>query len=197
MRTPGACDLPNRWPKDSVLAACVRTKNPFSILLVVKPVGTHGPELAKALEPHAARLSRRLKVSFFAKTPATQQLCDIYGVRTSDEFLLIEAPQEMSLKKLGHSHVPRSPKYRVENVTAGDVDRFFYDYESGLLPRYLMSYKETKMSNLEGLRELTGEDFIQAVQNPQASVLVEFVRTARLGPNLLLSWPGGGVGRKR
>ena len=23
------------------------------------------------------------------------------------------------------------------------------------------------------------------------------VRTARLGPNLLLSWPGGGVGRKR
>ncbi|CAK9051908.1 unnamed protein product [Durusdinium trenchii] len=96
-------------------------------------------------------------------------------VRTSDEFLLIEAPQEMSLKKLGHSHVPRSPKYRVENVTAGDVDRFFYDYESGLLPRYLMSYKETKMSNLEGLRELTGEDFIQAVQNPQASVLVEFV----------------------
>eukprot|EP00913_Durusdinium_trenchii_P001175 g1080.t1 len=160
------------------------TKNPFSILLVVKPVGTHGPELAKALEPHAARLSRRLKVSFFAKTPATQQLCDIYGVRTSDEFLLIEAPQELEVF-VDQRHFmgnQTSPKYRVENVTAGDVDRFFYDYESGLLPRYLMSYKETepqrlplKMSNLEGLRELTGEDFIQAVQNPQASVLVEFV----------------------
>ncbi|CAJ1414154.1 unnamed protein product [Effrenium voratum] len=106
------------------------TRNPFGILLVVKP-GHHSPELAKALEPHAARLKDKLKVSFFARTPSTQQLCEMYGVRSSDEFLLIERPKEGGLAK-GHSHVPKSPKYRVENVSAADVDLFFKQYESGL-----------------------------------------------------------------
>eukprot|EP00435_Cladocopium_sp_Y103_P062223 s1104_g23.t2 len=150
------------------------TKNPFDILLVVKPVGAHGPELAKALEPHAARLSHKLKVSFFAKTPTTQQLCDIYGVQTSDEFLLIEKPQEIGPVKRSHSHMPRPPKYRVENLTAGDVDHFFHQYESGLLPRYLMSKGKVQPTH-EGLRHLTGRDFVEVVQDPKVSVLVEFV----------------------
>lgn len=153
------------------------TQNPFDILLVVKPVGAHGAhgDLAKALEPHAVRLSRKLKakVSFFAKTPTTQQLCDIYGVQTSDEFLLIEKPQEIGLKR-SHSHMPRPPKYRVENLTAGDVDHFFHQYESGLLPRYLMSKGKVQPTH-EGLRHLTGRDFVEVVQDPKVSVLVEFV----------------------
>jgi len=152
------------------------TQNPFDILLVVKPVGAHGThgDLAKALEPHAVRLSRKLKVSFFAKTPTTQQLCDIYGVQTSDEFLLIEKPQEIGPIKRSHSHMPRPPKYRVENLTAGDVDHFFHQYESGLLPRYLMSKGKVQPTH-EGLRHLTGRDFVEVVQDPKVSVLVEFV----------------------
>ncbi|CAK9105851.1 Hypothetical protein SCF082_LOCUS49328 [Durusdinium trenchii] len=117
-------------------------------------------------------------------------------VRTSDEFLLIEAPQEMSLKKLGHSHVPRSPKYRVENVTAGDVDRFFYDYESGLLPRYLMSYKETEPQRLPlKVVHLTKRQATQRMLFSQASVLVEFVsipdaRPARSSTQRTARWRG-------
>ncbi|CAJ1360601.1 unnamed protein product [Effrenium voratum] len=150
------------------------TRNPFGILLVVKP-GHHTPELAKALEPHAARLKDKLKVSFFARTPSTQQLCEMYGVRSSDEFLLIERPKEGGLAK-GHSHVPKSPKYRVENVSAADVDLFFKQYESGQLPRYLMSSKAKAEPQIqEGLRELTGWDFLEVVQDPKVSVLVEFV----------------------
>ena len=150
------------------------TKNPFGILLIVKPVG-EGADIARVLEPHAARLSRKLKVSFFAKTPSTQQLCDLYGVQTSDEFLLIEKPQEIGSPKRGHSHMPRAPKYRVENLTAKDVDHFFQQYESGVLPRYLLSNPKEKPHIEKGLRQLTGHDFLEVVQDPQVSVLVEFV----------------------
>ncbi|CAE7589982.1 HERC1 [Symbiodinium sp. CCMP2456] len=117
------------------------TKNPFGVLLVVKPVATDTDDLAKALEPHAHRLADRLKVTFFARTATTQKLCDMYGVWTQDEVLLIEKPKEIVPKSSTHSHMPLSPKYRVENLSAANVDAFFADWEAGRLPRYLFSTK--------------------------------------------------------
>eukprot|EP00438_Fugacium_kawagutii_P030370 Skav223253 [mRNA] locus=scaffold2231:600340:605882:- [translate_table: standard] len=82
--------------------------------------------------------------------------------------------EEIGPVKRSHSHTPRPPKFRVENITAANVDDFFRQYESGLLPRYFMS-KGMVEPTREGLRHLTGRDFVEVVQDPKVSVLVEFV----------------------
>lgn len=151
------------------------TKNPFGVLLVVKPVATDTDDFAKALEPHAQRLAERLKVTFFARTATTQKLCDMYGVWTQDEVLLIEKPKEIVPKSSTHSHMPLSPKYRMENLSAANVDAFFADWEAGRLPRYLFSTKRSPIIPTGPLRLLTGWDFIEVTQDPTVSVLVEFI----------------------
>ncbi|CAE8615959.1 unnamed protein product [Polarella glacialis] len=161
------------------------TNNPFGVVLVVKPLSEHSDALLKVLEPHAAKFRGRLKIALFTRAAGTTQLCDQYGVRTDNEILLLEKPQE-TFRGSRHSRAPLAPKHRMENLTLAGIDQFFVDYSAGTLPRYLtspMSRQKHEQKLLadaaagESLRELAGWDFVHTVEDPKSSVLVEFVST--------------------
>jgi len=132
----------------------------------------------QALEPYAEKYSSGIKFSFFTKAPGTEKLCDMYGILSNDELLLLENPRERHVST--HSHVPSAPKYRLETVTPSRAARFFEDYAAGSLQRYLKSSTPRLPPSVapavqQGLRELSGWDFIDTVKDPNVSVLVEFV----------------------
>ena len=114
---------------------------------------------AEALEPHAARLSQKLKARLLdgAAAPGMslvsrhRRRCHclqgrlprrsfatcmgsswpvlrlpfliffLWQVRSSDEFLLLEAPKELASRSTKHSYKPTAPKYRREVWTSGTV----------------------------------------------------------------------------
>lgn len=152
------------------------THSPFGTVLVVKPLTEQNDDLVEALRRYAAKFHARLKFTFFTKTGGTQQLCDLHGVWTNDELLLLETPQDVKTRE--HSNAPLAPKYRLEGVTPQRVEEFFESYAAGAWPRYYKSSSARTQSlsvSRSGIRELTGWDFKETVDNPVSSVLVCFV----------------------
>eukprot|EP00928_Gymnodinium_smaydae_P097428 TRINITY_DN8829_c0_g1_i2.p1 TRINITY_DN8829_c0_g1~~TRINITY_DN8829_c0_g1_i2.p1 ORF type:complete len:288 (-),score=59.12 TRINITY_DN8829_c0_g1_i2:518-1381(-) len=107
----------------------------FGTVLVVKPLDAQTGTLIDALEKHAERFRDTLKFTFFTKVPSTQHICDMYGVWTNDELLLLEKPRDVRTK-VTHSSVPLAPKYRLEGVTPSSIDDFFEKYIVRTWPRY-------------------------------------------------------------
>eukprot|EP00933_Yihiella_yeosuensis_P079928 TRINITY_DN93346_c0_g1_i1.p1 TRINITY_DN93346_c0_g1~~TRINITY_DN93346_c0_g1_i1.p1 ORF type:complete len:526 (-),score=94.59 TRINITY_DN93346_c0_g1_i1:216-1682(-) len=162
------------------------TSNSYGAVFVSKPVAEHTDELQKALEPFAKQFHDKLKFTMFVKTDRTEVLCNQLGVRTNNELLIIEKPKETQPNKRrgSHTHRPLSPRYRLENVTEDRLKQFFQEYSEGKLTRYLKStvtreehekQKALAATKSDGLLYLTGWDFLETVQDPEVSVLVEFV----------------------
>eukprot|EP00929_Paragymnodinium_shiwhaense_P113505 TRINITY_DN81794_c0_g1_i1.p1 TRINITY_DN81794_c0_g1~~TRINITY_DN81794_c0_g1_i1.p1 ORF type:complete len:517 (+),score=90.35 TRINITY_DN81794_c0_g1_i1:77-1627(+) len=149
------------------------TKNPYGVLLVVRPLAQPNAELTQVLEKCAAKYRSKFKVTYFAKATGTADLCERYGVLTTDELLLIENPREVQVRN--HSNVPLKPKYRSEGVSPRTVESFFQKYAAGQLPRYYMSQQEEPAARDDGIRILTGQSFVSTVSDPKAAVLVGFV----------------------
>lgn len=149
------------------------SKNPFGVVLVM--TDEQSEELIKALEPHAEAYRDRLKFSFFQKLAGTEKLCTDYGIWTNDELLLMENPSEEGPRAGSHSNHPTAPKYRMTGVTSTRIEQFFRNYTAGVLPRYFRSEKaQPLVSTVPGVRELSGWDFVNVVNDPSSSVLVEF-----------------------
>jgi len=143
--------------------------------LIVKQLSDQTDALVAALEPYAEKYRKRLKFTFFTKAPTTKTLCDVYGIWSNDELLLLEKPSQT--RTSSHSHVPLPPKYRLEEVTPARLKTFFDDYDSGKLPRYYKpaAARAPPFYDSSGIRELTGWDFAEVVLEPSSAVLVEFV----------------------
>merc|ERR1712086_435965 len=150
------------------------TSSPYGTVLVVKPVDS---ELIKALTPHATELRERIKFTFFAKTSGTQSLCDMYGVWSNDELVLLEEPRRTKRSQLGHSSVPPAPAYRLENLTTERINDFFGQYFAKTLPAYYKPAgpRGAPLVTPGGIRELTGWDFVAVTRDPAVAVLVLFV----------------------
>merc|ERR1719424_2191850 len=80
------------------------------------------------------------------------------------------------IKPREHSNNPLQPKFRMEGVTPSRIAAFFSDYEAGTLPHY---YKPASLLQTpvvrDGIRELSGWDFVEFVNDPSSCVLVAFV----------------------
>jgi len=153
------------------------TATSFGTVLIVKPLANATDELVEVLEPYAQKYRDQLKFTFFTKTASTQPFCDQYGVWTNDELLLLEKPRQANLSRsLGHSHEVPPPIYRLEEVSRARIDLFFKGYAAGTWPRYHRSLApRATLSTSQSIRQLSGWDFAPTVNDPDASVLVEFV----------------------
>mmetsp|Transcript_107880 Transcript_107880/g.315380 ORF Transcript_107880/g.315380 Transcript_107880/m.315380 type:complete len:406 (+) Transcript_107880:97-1314(+) len=156
--------------KDGFPAKKYLARSRFGVVLVA---ASKTEDLARALEPHAAR-HPKLKFTFLSKSQDTEQLSKISGIWTDDELLLMEEPRAQRLQK--HSHQPVNPKYRLEGVTPERIQAFFDAYDAGSWPRYYVPSSPRSASVVkDGVRELTSWDFVEAVTDPAAALLVLFV----------------------
>jgi len=150
------------------------TGNPFGVVLVVRLLNRQSNDVVAALEPYARKYRQRLKFTFFPKAMGTKDLCENFGIWTTDELLLVEKPKEVHRRM--HSNIPLSPKYRLETVTPQRIDEFFHGYEAGTWPRYYKpATQEPNVVVQDGVRELTAWDFARTVFDQNFAVLVGFV----------------------
>lgn len=149
----------------------------FGTVLVAKGIGEPRGELVTTLERFADEYRDTLKFTFFPKAEGTRKLCEMYGVWTNDELLLLERPRETRAPNR-HSSAPPPPKYRLENVTPARVEEFFAAYAAGTWPLYYKAATERSGAPIvgsDGVRELSSWDFAETVADPTAAVLVVFV----------------------
>merc|ERR1719446_965096 len=133
------------------------TMNPYGTVLIVKELNGQTTALKQALEPYAEQYRDKLKFSFFTKSPGTKQICDMFGVWTNDELLILEEPS--NVRKRTHTSTPGGAKYRLEGVTPESIDRFFHEYAAGFLPPYFKSAVPRGPPVItDGIRELSGWD---------------------------------------
>lgn len=160
---------PFPWPK-------YLTETEFGTVLITAPSGGIANELIDALVPWVEKYRTKLKFTTFIKAPDTQRLCDMAGVLSNDELLLMENPTEQHLR--GPSHVPAAAKYRLETLTPARIQEFFESYEAGKLHRYFKSDLPPDSTPLQEAigrpTELTAWNFEKTVSNPGLAVLVAF-----------------------
>lgn len=152
-------------------------RNPFGLVLIAVPLNEQRQEFIEVLEPLAEKYKSKLKFTFITKVSSTESVCKMAGVLGNNELVIIEKPQEVTAARRAHSHIPSAPKYRMEGLSADRIQSFFQDYEARRLQRYFLSAEPAPLQPKPGalIRDLTGWDFTQVVEDPRTAVIVEFV----------------------